>query len=69
MAGKKYNMTPMWKKLKKDVDLDEPTSFLDHVYLGCTQRERKPNEVFVENAKRCSNPVFLLKQRKITRVG
>ena len=23
----------------KDVDLEEPTSFLDHVYLGCTQRE------------------------------
>ena len=23
----------------KDVDLDEPTSLLDHVYLGCTQRE------------------------------
>ena len=22
----------------KDVDLEEPTSFLDHVYLGCTQR-------------------------------
>ena len=26
------------------VDLDEPTSFLDHVYLGCTQRECKPIE-------------------------
>ena len=23
----------------KGVDLGEPTSFLDHVYLGCTQRE------------------------------
>ena len=23
----------------KDVELEEPTSFLDHVYLGCTQRE------------------------------
>ena len=23
----------------KDVDFGEPTSFLDHVYLGCTQRE------------------------------
>ena len=23
----------------KDVDLEEPTSFFDHVYLGCTQRE------------------------------
>ena len=27
------------KVLMKDVDLGKPTSFLDHVYLGCTQRE------------------------------
>ena len=32
----------------KHVDLDEPTSFLDHVYLGCTQRESKPNEVVIK---------------------
>ena len=48
MPGKKQNMAPMWKKLMKNVDLDEPTSFLDHVYLGCTQRECKPNETIVE---------------------
>ena len=41
-------MGPMWKKLMKKVDLDEPTSFLDHVYLGCTQRECKPNEIIIE---------------------
>ena len=29
----------MWKVLHKEVDLGEPTSFLDHVYLGCTQRQ------------------------------
>ena len=39
MTGRKHNMAPMWKKLMKHVDLDEPTSFLDHVFLGCTQRE------------------------------
>ena len=48
MAGKKQNVAPMWKKLMKNVDLDEPTSFLDHVYLGCTQRECKPNETIIE---------------------
>ena len=48
MAGKKQNMAPMWNKLMKDVDLDEPTSFLDHENLGCTQRECKPNEAIVE---------------------
>ena len=41
MAGKKQNMAPMWKKLIKNVDLDEPTSFLDHENLGCAQRECK----------------------------
>ena len=39
MAGKTENMEPTWNILMKDVDLGEPTSFLDHVYLGCTQRE------------------------------
>ena len=39
MAGKKQNLDPMWKILSKDVDLGAPTSFFDHVYLDCTQRE------------------------------
>ena len=44
MAGIQKNMAPMWKKWMKLVDLGEPTFFLDHEYLGCTQRECKPNE-------------------------
>ena len=32
----------------KNVDVGEPTSFLDRVYLGCTQRECKPNEKTIE---------------------
>ena len=36
LAGKKQNLDPMWKLLNKEVELGEPTSFLDHVYLGCT---------------------------------
>ena len=32
----------------KNVDIDESTSFLDRVYLGCTQRECKPNETVIE---------------------
>ena len=34
LAGKKQRINPMWKVLNKEVDLGEPTSFLDHVYLG-----------------------------------
>ena len=48
MVGKTQNLAPMWKKLMKHVDLDEPTSFLDHKNLGCTQRECKPNETIIE---------------------
>ena len=31
LAGKKQNLDPMWKLLNKEVDLEEPTSFVDHV--------------------------------------
>ena len=31
LAGKKQNINPMWKVLNNEVDLGEPTSFLDHI--------------------------------------
>ena len=49
LAGKKQNLDPMWKLLNKEVDLGEPTSFLDHVYLGCTQRQCEINKDIVDN--------------------
>ena len=52
MAETKQNMAPMWKKLMTNVDLDDPTSILDHVYLGCTQRECKANETMIEEFTR-----------------
>ena len=48
MDGQKQHMAPMRKTLMKHVDIDEPTSLLDHVYLGCTQRECKPNDTIIE---------------------
>ena len=48
MAGQKQNMGPIRKKLMKHVDIDETTSLLDPVHLGCTQRECKPNETTIE---------------------
>ena len=39
----------MWKVLMKGVDLGEPTSFLDHVYLGCAQRECETSKDVVDN--------------------
>ena len=49
LPGKKQNLDPMWKVLNKEVDLGEPTSFLDHVYLGCTQRQCEISTDTVDN--------------------
>ena len=48
-AGKKQNFDPMWKLLIKEVDLGEPTSFLDHVYLGCSQQQCQMSKDIVDN--------------------
>ena len=39
----------MWKVLLKEVDLGEPTSFFDHVYFGCIQRECQTSKGIVNN--------------------
>ena len=49
LAGKKQNISPTWKIRSKDVDLGEPTSFLDHVFLGCTHREFQISKDVVDN--------------------
>ena len=49
LTGKKQNLDPMWKVLNKEVDLGEPTSFLDHVNLGCTQRQCEICKDIVDN--------------------
>ena len=43
------NMNPMWKLLNKEVALGKPTFFLDHVYLGCTQRQCQTSKDIVDN--------------------
>ena len=52
MAERRKNFNLMSKKLMKLVDLGEPTSFLDHVYLGYDQRECKSNESVIEEHKK-----------------
>ena len=49
IGWKKQNLDPMWKLLIKEVDLGEPTSFLDHENLGCTQRQCQISKDFVDN--------------------
>ena len=49
IGWKDTNIHPMWKELMKEIDLGEPTSFLDHVHLGCTQRECHISKDIVDN--------------------
>ena len=49
LDGKKQNINPLWKVRNKEVDLGEPTLFLDHVYLGCTQTQCKISKDIVDN--------------------
>ena len=49
LAGKKQNIDPMWKVLNKEVDLGQPTSFLDRENLGCTQRHCQISKDMVDN--------------------
>ena len=54
LAGKKQNLDPMWNVLNKEVDLGEPTSFLDHENLGCTQRQCQVRKDIVDNYRTMS---------------
>ena len=49
LGGKKQNLDPMWKVLNKELDLGEPTSFLDHENLGCTRRQCEISKDIVDN--------------------
>ena len=48
MVGKKESIEPMWAKIRKYIELDPETPLVDHVYLGCTQREVEPNREIIE---------------------
>ena len=50
------NISPSWKILMKHVDLGEPTSFLDQVYLGCTQRECQRSKDMVDSNRSMFEP-------------
>ena len=59
LAGKKQNIGPRWKVLVKDVDLGEPTSLFDHVYLVALNENVKQAKVLWTITEICLNPTFL----------
>ena len=58
LAGKKQNIDPMWKVLNKEVDLGEPTSFLDHEYLAALNDNAKQAKILWTITEPCSNREF-----------
>ena len=66
LAGKKQNINPMWEVLNKEVDLGEPTSFVDHVYLGCTQRQCEISKDTVDNYRTmCESRLSAVRTEKL----
>ena len=66
LAGKKQNLDPMWKLLNKEVDLGEPTSFLDHENLGCTQRQCEISKDIVDNYRTmCESRISAVRVEKL----
>ena len=55
LAGKRQNLDPMWKLFNKEVNLGEPTSFLDNVHLGYNAKQAR---ILQTNTEPCSNREF-----------
>ena len=68
LAGKKQNIDTVWKVLMKQIDLGEPKSFLDHVNLGCTERECETTKKLSTITKICSKPESPQEQQKNSQV-
>ena len=43
MVGKRENITDMWNRIRKEIDLDPETELIENVYLGCNQKEVQPD--------------------------
>ena len=60
LAGKKQHINPIWKVLNKEVDLGEPTSFLDHVLKDSVKQAK----ILLTITEPCFNPEFPQEQLK-----
>ena len=44
MVGRKESWAPMWARLRKKTEFEDPTPLVDHVYVVCTQRAATVDE-------------------------
>ena len=56
VAGKKQHLDPSWRIPMNEIDFGEPTSFLDHVYLGCIEENATQAKTLWTIAEICLNP-------------
>ena len=63
LTGKKQNIDPMWKELLKEVDLGEPTSFLDHIGVALKENVRQA-KILLTITEPCLNPEVPKEQLK-----
>jgi len=52
MAGNSNHFSSTWRDLRQDLDLDPPVQFNNNTYLGCTQRDVKLPQSYIEEKNR-----------------
>ena len=65
MAGRKFNIAPMWAAMKAEgLDLEPSVPLSQNVYLGCGQKEFFPDRVLLseKNARFFRGCVFQVLQ-------
>ena len=68
LAGRKQNINPMWKVLN-EVDLGEPTSFLDHVFFEVLKDNVKKAKILRTITEPCLNHELPRRELKTTMLG
>ena len=70
LAGKNKDIDPMWTVLMKQIDLREPTSFLDHAYLGVHSTGERNKQIYCRHLQKYVRIQDLSgDNRKITKFG
>ena len=52
MVREKEHLGPTWTILRREIDLEDPTPWLNQEYLGCTQREAEADHRAVQARSR-----------------
>ena len=65
MAGRAENLKPMWEKIGKLIELEDPTPFHQSNYLGCQQYDVEPDFKLLENKTQLIEDILRRKSAQI----